>query len=364
MKRSICVLRDVDTTGDGNADSLEVQSLGFYWMAVKPTIDAQMQNTKPGHVWRKDGKPMFLQYLGEKKEPKPIHVFRTKEILLRIAQNQAKQLSSAVRASSRPKNKVSYTEEIVHDTERPAKKKGKRKRAGAKKPRGKGKCLQEDEVQQEEEKGKEEESEEEEEVVSEGEGEGEGEEKDEKAKIEKRSVSKKYKGNKAVKETPATPTTHTMPTPALTVDDLKVAVKEAVTQAVQEAVKLTKGMQVMQSEAQPSDQSQPGCKQSKPVTDSTNKKNVNKKLSLDQSSDQSDSDEVLRLELKRARKRQKKKLKKAKMRIILLSSWDSSDSENESYLPHLSDHRSRGGGPSSRNDFLMYALACRAMGRS
>eukprot|EP00808_Paulinella_micropora_P019021 g25232.t1 len=138
----------------------------------------------------------------------------------------------------------------------------------------------------------------------------------------------------------------------------------ALLKAVQEAVKLTKGMQVTQSEAQSSDQSEPGGKQSKPVTDSTNKKNVNKKLSFDQSSDQSDSDELLRLELKRARKRQKKKLKKAKMRIILLSSWDSSDSENESYLPHLSGHRSRGGGPSSRHDFLEYALACRAMGRS
>eukprot|EP00808_Paulinella_micropora_P019292 g55274.t1 len=113
----------------------------------------------------------------------------------------------------------------------------------------------------------------------------------------------------------------------LTPDDLKVAVKEAVMQAVQEAVKLTN-------------------------------------LSLDQSSDQSDSDEVLRLELKRARKRQEKKLKKAKLRSILLSIWDSSDSDNESYLPYLSGHRSRGGDPSSRNDFLEYALACRAMGRS
>eukprot|EP00808_Paulinella_micropora_P028621 g14810.t1 len=114
-KRFIFAARNVDTDGDGVANEIQYQFMGFFGFNLKHSC---MLDKSPLN-FEKDVKPAFLPWVGNPTHPPLLGVWRKKELLLLLEANKRKRTGSGPepRSSGRPKKLKFDTLKVEEDAE-------------------------------------------------------------------------------------------------------------------------------------------------------------------------------------------------------------------------------------------------------
>eukprot|EP00808_Paulinella_micropora_P018578 g78608.t1 len=114
-KRFIFAARNVDTDGDGVANEIQYQLMGFFGFNLKHSC---MLDKSPLN-FEKDVKPAFLPWVGNPIHPPLLDVWRKKELLLLLEANKRKRTGSGPepRSSGRPKKLKFDTLKVEEDAE-------------------------------------------------------------------------------------------------------------------------------------------------------------------------------------------------------------------------------------------------------
>eukprot|EP00808_Paulinella_micropora_P026965 g65742.t1 len=117
-KRFIFAACNVDTDGDGVANEIQYQLMGFFGFNLKHSC---MLDKSPLN-FEKDVKPAFLPWVGNPTHPPLLGVWRKKELLLLLEANKRKRTGSGPepRSSGRPKKLKFDTLKAEEDAEEDA----------------------------------------------------------------------------------------------------------------------------------------------------------------------------------------------------------------------------------------------------